>query len=177
MKQINHSRWAYLSKAIGVVAGISTLLLVTPAVQAQVLITGFYSQVGTNYLYNFQVKNQTTADVAVIEALYNTGVPAPVISNIVGVPGYTFDVDSVTGSIVFAEDTANFAPNSSVDGFRLTSSRFLNVTGVSGLNSDGSPFTGSFTSVAVPEAGTLPLGLLAASALLGTILIRRRIVA
>ena len=180
MKKYFSSRWAWLSKVVGVVAGVSALILTASASQAQVLVTGFYNQVGADFFYDFQVDNQSGLDVSIVELLYSVTPPAPVISGITQVPGFTFDVDSVTGSIVFAEDTLVFTAGSTVSGFRLTSDQFLNISPVvTGLNSDSTPFVGSFSAVAatVPEPGTLPLVALAGSALLGTIVARRRNVA
>lgn len=178
MNQYSPSKWARLSKVVGVVAGISALLFTATASQAQVLVTGFYNQVGANFLYNFQVENQSGLDVSIVGLLYTVNAPVPVISDITQVPGFTLNVDDVTGSIVFAEDTSFFAAGTTVSGFRLTSDQLLDINPVvDGLNFDSTPFVGSFTAVAVPEAGTLPLVLLAGSALLGTVIVRRRNVA
>ncbi len=165
-----------MSRSCALVGFVGLLALVAiPRANAQVVVTGFYNRVGASYLYNFQVANKSGLDISTIGAIYGVELPAPVISNIVQVPGFTFDVDSITGSIDFVEDTSVFTANQTVGGFRLTSSKLLNVTSVTGLNSNSTPFVGSYAAVAVPEAGTLPLTLLAGSALFGAIVVRRRI--
>lgn len=178
MKTNFHSKWAWLSKVVGVVAGISALVLVAPAAQAQVLITGFYDQVGTDFFYNFQVENQGGLDVTAISALFDNQAPTLVITGESAPVDFFFDYDS--GSLDFIEGIVNgFDAGSTVNGFTLTSNELLVPNTLTAFDTNNAPVTVSFSAVAatVPEPGTLPLIALAVSAFAGTVIVRRRNVA
>lgn len=178
MKTNFHSKWAWLSKVVGVVAGISALVLVAPAAQAQVLITASYNQVGADFFYNFQVENQGLEDVTAISALFTTQEPTLVITGESAPSDFIFDYDS--GSLDFIEGIVNgFGAGTTVNGFTLTSNELLVPDSLTGFDTNNAPVTVTFSSVAatVPEPGTLPLVALAVSAFAGTVIVRRRRVA
>lgn len=165
------------SKVFGLLACLAGLFAAAaPAAHAQVLVSGFYSQVGMNYLYNFTVSNPTGVDVSVVDVTIPSFPGISYISNVVSPAGFApLNVDTTTGLLGFAEDTKAFTANSTVGGFSLTSTRFLPNAPANVVDINGGTPSGSFVSVAVPEAATLPLILLAAPALtlLGAVARRR----
>lgn len=175
MKRYFSSRWTRLSRVAGVVAGMSALLLTASASQAQVLVSAFYNQVGTAFNYTFQVSNTSGVDVTLVNVLFPTQAPGLVITNEAAPAGFLLDYDS--GSLVFTGDAAAPFPNGvTVGGFSLTSNALLAPDSVEAFDTNNNLVSASFssTAVTVPEAGTLPLALLAGSALSGIIIVRRR---
>ncbi|MBC8136586.1 MAG: hypothetical protein H8F28_11920 [Fibrella sp.] len=166
-------------RAAGVVAGIGALLLSASASRAQVLVTGFYNQVGADFFYSFEVSNTSGFDVTLVNVLFPTQEPALVITGESAPPEYLLSYDS--GSLVFTGNAvAPFADGTTVGGFTLTSNLLLEPDSVEAFDVDNQRVTATFNSVdatTVPEASTLPLIALAASAFAGTVLVRRRNVA
>lgn len=158
--------------ALALFAG-AILFITTPAVLAQVQVTGFYSQVGTDFLYNFEVFNASTVDISIINALFPTQQPSLVISNEITSGDFLFDYDS--GSLVFGEGSSPFLAGSTVSGFSLTSNTLLAPDSVEAFDVDTNTVTATFVSLpaVVPEAGTLSLFALATT-LTGVALSRRR---
>ena len=177
MKQKIHFKWAKLSRIAGVIAGMSALLLTTSSSQAQVLVTGTFSQVGVDYLYNFQVENTSGVDVSFINVFFDTQMASLVITNETAPGDYLFDYDS--GSLVFIEGTSSgpFLAGATVGGFSLTSNAILAPDSLEAFDVDANLVTATFsaTAVTVPEPGTLSLIALSASFLAGTVVRRRNV--
>lgn len=155
----------------GLLVGLG--IAVMPTANAQVVVTGFYNQVGADFFYNFQVENQGGLDVLVADVII-PGSNAFTITGETAPTGFQISVDAVTGRIGLVSDSATFAPLSIVSGFTLTSSGVFPDSAVEVTDVNGAAANGTFVSVAVPETGTLSLGLIAGSALGITLVSRRR---
>lgn len=163
----------HLSKigAFGLLAGVA-LFAATTTAKAQVQVTGFYSQVGMNFSYTFDVVNTSGVDVSFVNALFPTQQGSLAISNVVTSGDYLFDYNS--GSLAFIEGSTPFLANSTVSGFSLTSNAILTPDSLEASDINGNTVTATFVPVVVPEAGTLSLLTLALTATAGVALSRRR---
>ena len=142
---------------------------------------------GVFYHYNYSVTNNTTLgyDYPVI----TLGVPADpnAVQNLFAPTGFNAYLDPVQGTLDFAEDTRTFAPGTVVSGFQFDSplapapatfaALAVDSAGLAVTDPNGAPvqFRGTTqapAATAVPEPGTLALGLAAAPGLL--LLARRR---
>jgi len=161
---------------IGILTAFTTITGPLPAARAQLLLSGFYNTVGSEYLYNFQVENQTGMDVLVIDALIPATPGMTYTSNAVAPSGYQINIDEGTGSLVLAADSSVFADNSTVGGFSFFSTQLIPSSTFTALDSNGSTLSGSFISVAVPEVGSLSLLSISLITLIVVCLIRRRFI-
>jgi hypothetical protein len=146
--------------------------------KAQVVVDGFYHQVGSQFQYAFSVHNNTDTELAYVSA-FTPDVPFTITGG-TAPTGFTVDGSQVgdTGYVNFLQDLDDttpqtFAPHSTVQFFRFTSDTFISNAVIDSLNVNGEPVGGqTITLGTAPEPATLSLMTIA---LVGLPVLRRRL--
>lgn len=170
-------------RARGGVALAALLFGLLPAVAhaRQLTVTPTVTPVGSLFRYDYTVANATATDISLV-SIAVPGLAFADIQNLAAPTGFSADFDQAFGFVNFSESTQGFAAGSIVSGFTFespfapTASSF-EAFGVDADTGNTTTITGNTlapSSVAVPEVGSLFLGLTALLPVALGFVVRRR---
>ncbi len=169
--------------------GGAALALTGRPARAQVTVNATVTANGSLFDYRYSVFNGSGVDLALIQ--FQIAAQQNVVTNLQAPLGFDINFDPSNGFVTFFEDnnpntTQSFAPGSTVAPFTFTSAFGPGQTTFSGFDDNGGGFSGATIAPlvravpgpgpnpAIPEPGTLALGLTLAPGLLAASLHRRR---